>query len=170
MYYLTPHKCAIFGVCCEAGTFLIRKIPIAIKFHGICTCRSTTSLMKQSTPGREPITSSVCSTFLAMHNFGEAHLHTDNCSGQNKNRYIMQYLEWYVLSGLNISITLSFLIVGHTKFSPDWCFGLLKQAYRQTRNKDRVLGQHRASGRVISSCQPCSTGGHSRRQGSRTHI
>ena len=73
--------------------------------------------------------------FLATHNFGEAnlHLHADNCSGQNKNRYVMQYLAWLVLSGLNRSITLSFLIVGHTKFSPDWCFGLFKQAYRRTR-------------------------------------
>ena len=45
----------------------------------------------------------------------------------------MQYLEWRGLSGLNKSITLSFLIVGHTKFSPDWCFGLFKQAYRRTK-------------------------------------
>ena len=45
----------------------------------------------------------------------------------------MQYLAWHVLSGLNKSITLSFLIVGHTKFSPDWCFGLFKQAYRRTK-------------------------------------
>ena len=28
---------------------------------------------------------------------------------------------------------LSFLIVGHTKFSPDWCFGLLKQHFPRTR-------------------------------------
>lgn len=34
--------------------------------------------------------------------------------------------------GLHRSITLSFMIVGHTKFSPDWCFGLLKQHYRRT--------------------------------------
>ena len=45
----------------------------------------------------------------------------------------MQYLAWRVLSGLNKSIMLSFLIVGHTKFSPDWCFGLFKQAYRKTK-------------------------------------
>ena len=25
-----------------------------------------------------------------------------------------------------------FMLVGHTKFSPDWCFGLLKQRYRRT--------------------------------------
>ena len=32
--------------------------------------------------------------------------------------------------GLHRSITISFMLVGHTKFSPDWCFGLLKQRYR----------------------------------------
>ena len=35
--------------------------------------------------------------------------------------------------GLHIQIILSFLIVGHTKFSPDWCFGLLKQRFRRTK-------------------------------------
>lgn len=35
--------------------------------------------------------------------------------------------------GLNDNITLSFFIVGHTKFSPDWCFRLLKQAYHCTK-------------------------------------
>ncbi len=25
------------------------------------------------------------------------------------------------------------MIVGHTKFAPDWCFGLLKQRYRKTK-------------------------------------
>lgn len=29
-------------------------------------------------------------------------------------------------------ITLKFLITGHTKFAPDWCFGLFKQLYRRT--------------------------------------
>ena len=73
--------------------------------------------------------------FLETHSLGEAnlHLHADNCSGQNKNRYVMQYLAWRVLVGLNKEITLSFLIVGHTKFFPDWCFGLFKQAFRRTK-------------------------------------
>ena len=73
--------------------------------------------------------------FLHMHNLGETnlHLHADNCSGQNKNRYAMQYLAWRVLVGLNKKIILSFLIVGHTNFSPDWCFGLFKQAFRCTK-------------------------------------
>ena len=73
--------------------------------------------------------------FLEEHNLGEAnlHLHCDNCSGQSKNRFDMQYLSWRVMVGLNRTITVSFLIVGHTKFSPDWCFGLFKQAFRLTK-------------------------------------
>ena len=41
-----------------------------------------------------------------------------------------QYLVWRVLAGLHITIS---LIVGHTKFAPDWAFGLLKQRFRKTR-------------------------------------
>lgn len=73
--------------------------------------------------------------FLHTHGLGECklQLHADNCSGQNKNRYVLEYLAWHVLAGLNTEIELSFLRVGHTKFAPDWCFGLLKQAFRRTR-------------------------------------
>ena len=38
-----------------------------------------------------------------------------------------------MLVGLHHSITLSFLLVGHTKFVPDWCFDLLKQSFRLTK-------------------------------------
>ena len=34
--------------------------------------------------------------------------------------------------GLNQCITLSFLPAGHTKFSPDWYFGLIKQHFQRT--------------------------------------
>jgi hypothetical protein len=34
---------------------------------------------------------------------------------------------------LHNKISLNFLIAGHTKFSPDWCFGLIKQRLRKTR-------------------------------------
>ena len=47
---------------------------------------------------------------------------------------------------LNRSITLSFLIVEHTKFSPDWCFGLFKQAYWWTR-----IGSLNDTVRVVES-------------------
>lgn len=48
------------------------------------------------------------------------------------HRYMMQYLAWRVLAGLHKTVKISFLIVGHTKFSPDWCFGLIKQKLRRT--------------------------------------
>ena len=37
------------------------------------------------------------------------------------------------MTGQHTEITLSFMIPGHTKFSPDWCFGLLKKKYRRTK-------------------------------------
>ena len=36
------------------------------------------------------------------------------------------------MCGLNASIILSFMVVGHTKFTPDSCFGLFKQRFRRT--------------------------------------
>ena len=45
----------------------------------------------------------------------------------------MEYLAWRVWSGLHNEIELSFMIVGHTKFSPDWAFGLFKRAFKRTK-------------------------------------
>lgn len=33
------------------------------------------------------------------------------------------------MKGLNNSMALSFMVVGHTKFTPNSCFGILKQAF-----------------------------------------
>ena len=44
---------------------------------------------------------------------------------------MIQYLMWRCMVGLHKEITLTFLVVGHTKFAPDWCFGLLKRKYRK---------------------------------------
>ncbi|XP_051997723.1 uncharacterized protein LOC127654555 [Xyrauchen texanus] len=70
-------------------------------------------------------------------NFGvgetEVDLHCDNCSGQNKNNFMLWYLAWRVGHKLHDKIEIHFLIAGHTKFSPDCGFGLIKQAYMKTR-------------------------------------
>lgn len=73
--------------------------------------------------------------FFEAYGLGEkvAHLHADNCGGQNKNRYMIYYLNWRVLTGLHDEITLSFLPVGHTKFFPDAGFGMLKRKFRLTK-------------------------------------
>lgn len=64
------------------------------------------------------------------------HLHADNCVGQNKNKIMLQCLMWRVLMGRHEKITLSFLVVGHTKFAPDWCFGLFMRKPRRTKVED----------------------------------
>ena len=65
--------------------------------------------------------------FFEVHGLGETttHLHADNCTGQNKNNYMLQYLMWRTLVGLHTDITLS--------FDPDWTFGLFKQLHRRTK-------------------------------------
>ena len=45
---------------------------------------------------------------------------------------MIQYLMYRVLTGKHDSIIISFMISGHTMFSPNWCFGLLKMKYRHT--------------------------------------
>ena len=37
------------------------------------------------------------------------------------------------MAGLNDSVEISFMMVGHTKFAPDWAFGLLKQRFKRTK-------------------------------------
>ena len=46
------------------------------------------------------------------------------------------------MHGLHRNINLNSMVVGHTKFAPDWCFGLLKQKY-SPEDVSLVSGGHR---------------------------
>ena len=72
--------------------------------------------------------------YLEMHSSHEkeCHLHADNCVAQNKNRYIVGYFVWRVLTGRHHTIILSFMQVGHTRCIVDENFGLIKRLYRQS--------------------------------------
>jgi len=59
-------------------------------------------------------------------------LHADNCVGQNKNKSVLAYLAWRIISGWCDSIELNFMRVGHTRCAVDGYFGLLKQKVRST--------------------------------------
>ena len=80
------------------------------------------------------------STISMLHHFLETHgvgekalsLHADNCVGQNKNNFIMQYLMWRVMTDRSDSVEISFMLVGHTKFAPDRFFGLIKKKFKLT--------------------------------------
>ena len=73
--------------------------------------------------------------FFDVHGLGvtDVFLHMDNCTGQNKDNAMINYLMWRVMTGQHSNITYSFLVVGHTKFSPDWCFGLYKCLFKCTK-------------------------------------
>ena len=119
MYFLTPRKCAIFGVCCES---IPRQVNYLID-EAVDMGKGSNAIV------------SMLHHFFAHHGLGEkkVHLHANNCGGQNKNAIMVHYLLWRVMTNQHSEITLSFMIPGHTKFSPDWCFGLLKKRYRRTK-------------------------------------
>jgi len=72
--------------------------------------------------------------FLSNFTHGEnILLHANNCVGQNKNNTMVEYLVWTIITGLSTTCELSFMIPGHTKFSPDRFFGMIKQKYRHTK-------------------------------------
>ena len=54
------------------------------------------------------------------------------CTAQIHANAFMWYYLWRVLTGRHHTIQYNFLIAGHTKFAPDWCFGLVKQRTRKT--------------------------------------
>uniref|UniRef100_A0A1X7T0K5 DUF7869 domain-containing protein n=1 Tax=Amphimedon queenslandica TaxID=400682 RepID=A0A1X7T0K5_AMPQE len=104
IYFLTPRKCGIFGVCCEA-------IPQQVNF--------SIDESFDTGKGANPVISMSVSISMLT-------------TAQGKIKIIQLFNTSYgVMTGLNASISISFLPVGHTKFSPDWCFGLLKQKFRK---------------------------------------
>ena len=119
IFFKTPRKCQIFGVNAEG-------FPAQVNY-----------LIDESVScgkGANAVISLV-HHFLETYGVGEAHLqlNADNCAGQNKNNFMFWYLAWRVATGMNASASIAFMPAGHTKFSPDWCFGLLKRLFRRTK-------------------------------------
>ena len=117
IYFMTPRKCGLFGVCYSA-------LPQQINFiidEGTCCGKGSNSVI------------SYLHFFFQNYGVGEQFLvlHCDNGSGQNKNKFLMWYMMWRVIHGLHDKISVNFMISGHTKFAPDWSFGLLKQNFRR---------------------------------------
>lgn len=118
IFFKTPRKAQLFGICCEG-------IPRQYNY----LIDEELSLEKNAN-----MVISLLDHFFTNHSLGEkwVHLTADNCVGQNKNNALIQYLMYRVLIGLHDKIGLSFLVVGHTKFSPDAYFGLIKRCYRRS--------------------------------------
>lgn len=64
--------------------------------------------------------------YLQSHPAENLTLFCDNCVAQSKNNCMIHYSSWRMNSRRNKSITLNFLLTGHTKFSLDRSFRLIK--------------------------------------------
>ena len=137
IYFLTPRKCTIFGINCEA---IPRQINFLTDEAGDCGKGANTVISR-------------------LHYFFDhlslrervVLLHADNCTGQNKNNAMIHYLLWRTMTNRHEEVTLSFLVVGHTKFSPDWCFGLIKRLYRRTK-----VGSLKSIAEVVNKSAECN--------------
>lgn len=59
-------------------------------------------------------------------------IHADNCTGQNKNKYVLWYLMWLVATGRLSHIELKFMIKGHTHSIIDGGIGQTKKELRRS--------------------------------------
>lgn len=78
-------------------------------------------------------TISMIHSFLEKNECQNLVFFADNCVGQNKNNNtVLHYLLWRVTTGKNKTITLNFLLTGHTKFSPGRNFSILKSKFAKS--------------------------------------
>ncbi|RIB11924.1 hypothetical protein C2G38_2202169 [Gigaspora rosea] len=112
---------------------------IIISIFGICEeafPQQTNYLIKENEyVGKGAnIVISIIQHYFENHGFGEKFvvIHADNCPEQNKNNIMIKYLIWHVLNNLYKQIIYSFMVAGHTKFSPDGFFGLIKLKLRNS--------------------------------------
>lgn len=118
LYFLTPRKCQLFGVCSESHMSQVNYL-----------------IDENDSPGKGAnAVISMVHHYLEFKISACQHLliHADNAVGQNKNNAVLGYFAWRVMTGLNRTIQLSFMIPGHTKFAPDRFFGQIKKLYRRT--------------------------------------
>ena len=113
LFFKLPRKCLLFGVVNEG---LQKQVIFVIDEAADCGKGSN-------------VVTSYLHHYLSSHSVGESDLslQADNCTGQNKNNYMLVYLIWRVLKGYNRTVNYNFMIAGHTKFTPDRCFGLIKK-------------------------------------------
>ena len=88
--FLTPRKCQLFGVACEA---LGEQVNYLID-EGDSIGKGANAVV------------SLVHHYLQSHTSSNQQLliHADNCVGHNKNNCVMQYLQWRVITGSNLEI------------------------------------------------------------------
>jgi hypothetical protein len=118
IYHASPPKVHLFGVHNEATGEQINFV------------LDESELLNKGVNG----TLSMVLAAIRKLNRGEKHLklNCDNCAGQNKNNTTIRTLLLLIFGGCYDTIELHFMIAGHTKFSPDRSFGMIKKLYNKS--------------------------------------
>lgn len=121
-YFLSLRSVLLFGIVDDGG---------------IGTPRQTNMLYDQTTAGKGS-SEVVSMLYRFLVNERSPHyaarrvaFHADNCVGQNKNSTLVHFFLWCLATQVLDHVEVKFLIKGHTKFSPDGGFGLIKKYYRR---------------------------------------
>ncbi|XP_061170719.1 uncharacterized protein LOC133180166 [Saccostrea echinata] len=124
LYFLSLPKIQIFG-------FRIDDIPKQLNFlideHETIDCDGT------NTHGPDSVISMIDWSF-SQYGTGDRKItiHADNCSGQNKNQFVIGYLMWRIMTGQQDEITYMMQVPGHTRCIIDGGFALIKKLYRRS--------------------------------------
>ena len=113
IYFLTGYKVALFGVAVEPlAKFVLYVIPEAC-----------------ATGKGSNIVISLLHHFFENFGVGETDVicHADNCCGQNKNNFMMQYASWRTSVAMHKTFAVTFLPVGIQNFGPISTSGLVQK-------------------------------------------
>jgi len=144
VYECTEHICMDYGQSIEVphttdqlgGTFYLHMR----NFHlfGICSALENTHTFytydeREAGKGSNEVISFL-HDFLATRTIQTPNIriHADNCTGQNKNKYVMWYLVWLAATGRVRRIEYKFMIKGHTHFIVDSGIGYAKKKLRRS--------------------------------------
>lgn len=116
-YFKAARKCSIFGIHNEATGVQFNYL-IDEEFDVGKGPNSVISMLDNYLAKQPPVKNLI--------------LFADNCVGQNKNNTAINYLAHRIRMKLNERIEYNFLLSGHTKFSPDRSFGLLKMCFSRS--------------------------------------
>lgn len=123
-YFVMLRRVQLFGVCIDSAS---------IQLNFLVDENQTIGQDGTLTNGANAVISMLDYTFNE-YGFGEksCSLHADNCSGQNKNQYMLAYLCWRVLMGFHERISLKMQIPGHTRCLVDGGFGHIRKLFRRS--------------------------------------
>ena len=121
------------------GQYFAQKFGLDVHMFGIVDENASKQLNFLFREGRKQDSNTVISllhNYLTVRNPAagsaiELRFWADSCGGQNRNQFVMDYLYLRVVHRLSERIYINFMVPGHTHFSPDAGFGLVRRSIPQ---------------------------------------